>query len=48
MNSEKELILKALLNATKAILNTDMDNLNGYRMDHDTPNFNIEINITLR
>lgn len=48
MTSEKELILKALLNATKAILNGSTDTLNGYNLDHDTPNFNIKIDITLR
>lgn len=48
MDQEKELLLKTLLRAQKAILNSKIGEMDSYYMDHDTPNFNIKIEITPR
>jgi hypothetical protein len=46
--NEKELLLKVLLNATKTLLNTKEDGLDNLYVDHDTPHYNIKIEINQR
>lgn len=48
MEKEKELLLKVLLQATKTILNGDVSGLDNLFIDHDTPNYNIKIEVNKR
>jgi hypothetical protein len=46
--SERNDIIRVLLNATKAIVGSGTKSLKEYSLDHDTKNFNIKIEITQR
>jgi hypothetical protein len=48
MEEEKQAVLKVLLNATKTVLNTEVNTMDSLHIDHDTSDYNIKIEITKR
>jgi hypothetical protein len=45
---DSKLLIRVLLNTIKLLLNNDSKKVDEIQVDHDTPNFNIKIEITKR